>query len=76
MELNVQAVIGLCGEFRDENLQQGEVSIVISPLKVNLNEDGGKVSIITGCNLWKSCHNEACWYSVAARDKKKVQAGK
>ncbi len=71
VEINIQAVIGICSEFMSlEKGQKGEVSIVISPLKVAANEEGLKISVIMGCNMWQSCHNGGCWYSIEARKTK------
>ncbi|GAI87800.1 unnamed protein product [marine sediment metagenome] len=70
MEINIQATQGVCSEFMGEDGERREVSVVISPLKVAGSEDQSKISIVTGCNMWKSCHNEGCYYSLASRIKK------
>ena len=72
MEINVQAQIGLCAEFMGKNDQKSEISVVISPLKVTSNEDESKIAVVMGCNMWKSCRNADCWYSIAARNKAKA----
>lgn len=69
MEINVQATVGVCTEFVGDGGEKTEISVVISPLKVMANEEQSKVSIIMGCNMWRSCQNVGCWYSVAARDR-------
>lgn len=70
MQVNIQAIQGGCSEFVDNKGEKHEVSIVISPLKVATNEDGSKLSVITGCNMWKSCYNDGCYYSMASRHRK------
>lgn len=77
MEINIQATVGICSEYMPaEGVEKAEVSIVVSPLKVTAEEDGSKIRVVCGCNLWQSCHNVACWYSIASRQTKKVQPGK
>jgi len=68
-EINVQAQMGVCDEFIGENGKKAQVSVVISPVKVEMTSES-KMKIVTGCNLWKSCHNEGCFYSLAARQRK------
>ena len=70
MEVNIQATQGVCSEFFDDKGKKGAVSIVISPLKVTANEEQNKIVIQTGCNLWKACHYEGCYYSMASRQRK------
>ena len=70
MQVNIQAIQGACSEFVDNKGKRHDVSIVISPLKVATNEDESKLSVITGCNMWKSCYNDGCYYSMASRHKK------
>ena len=73
MEINIQATIGICTEFKaSEEAEKAEVSVVISPLKVTTEESSSKLQIISGCNLWQSCHNIDCWYSIASRRIKKA----
>jgi len=76
MEINIQATIGICSEFMSAvEAERAEVSVVIAPLKVT-SEDESKIRVISGCNLWQSCHNGACWYSLASRENKKTRLGK
>jgi hypothetical protein len=72
IEVKVEAVIGDCTNFTSEPKGKTEtLSIVISPLKVSISEDESRLAVTSGCNLWKSCHNQGCWYSIAARDRGK-----
>lgn len=71
MDVNIQAVQGVCGEFIDEKGKKQAVSIVISPLKVIANDEQNRLSVVTGCNMWKGCKNSGCYYSLAARMKSK-----
>jgi len=76
MEINIQATIGICSEFMSAvDAEKAEVSVVIAPLKVT-SEDESKLRVVTGCNLWQSCQNDKCWYSLGAREKKKARLGK
>ena len=72
MQVNIQATQGVCSEFVDDKGKQKTVSIVISPLtlKVTANEEQSKVAVQEGCNLWKSCQNKGCYYSMVARQRK------
>jgi len=73
MEISIMATVGICSEFISApDAEKAEVSVVIAPLKVT-SEGESKIRVITGCNLWQSCHNAACWYSLASREKKKAQ---
>jgi len=76
MEIYIQATIGVCSEFMSAtSAEKAEVSVVIAPIKVT-SEDESKLRMTTGCNLWQSCHNGGCWYSLGAREKKKARPGK
>lgn len=76
MEIYVQATIGVCSEFMSApDAEKTEVSVVIAPLKV-VSESESKLNFVNGCNMFKSCQNAACWYSIAAREKKKARPGK
>jgi len=61
---------GVCSEYIDEKMKKQTVSIVISPLKATANEEQSKIVVQTGCNLWKSCLNKGCYYSMASRQRK------
>ena len=77
MDVNIQAVMGICSNYMAEEggvLQ--EISVVISPLKIDTEKGDGKLQITSGCNMWRSCHNPDCWYSISARVNKKAQPGK
>ncbi|MDD5413150.1 MAG: hypothetical protein PHF31_17400 [Methylobacter sp.] len=69
--ISVSAAIGECTEFVSEDGKKGTVSTVIAPVKL-VDEGEGRINIINGCNMWRSCCNKKCWYSIAARQEKKV----
>jgi len=76
MDIYVQATVGICSEYKSApDAEKSEVSVVIAPLKVT-SEVESKLAIANGCNLWRSCHNAGCWYSLAAREMKKARPGK
>lgn len=68
-EINIPAQIGICSEFIGDSGEKAEVSVVISPVKIEMTSES-KMKVVTGCNMWKSCHNEGCYYSMAARQRK------
>lgn len=71
MEINIQATMGTCSEYMTEGFEiKKEASVVIAPLRVTTNEGSDKIQVTSGCNMWKSCFNPSCWYSIAARTKK------
>jgi hypothetical protein len=75
MDIYTQATMGSCDQFMSDG-EKSEITVVISPIKVSTNENGDKIKIVTGCSMWKSCQNPDCYYSIAARQNKKPQAGK
>lgn len=70
MQVNIQATQGVCSEFIDDKGKKQTVSIIIAPLKVTANKEQSKIAVQEGCNLWKSCQNKGCYYSLAARQRK------
>ena len=73
MEVYFAATIGTCTEFMETG-QKHKVSMTIYPIKADLDETHLKVT--SGCNLWQACENKSCYFSLKARDKKKVKADK
>lgn len=71
MEINIMATNGTCDQFTGEDNERKEITVFIAPLKVTTNESGERLTVASGCNMWKSCYNEGCWYSQAARFKKR-----
>ena len=69
MQVNIQATQGVCSEFLDDKGKKQTVSIIIAPLKVTANEEQSKIAVQEGCNLWKSCQNKGCYYSMVARQR-------
>ncbi len=73
IHFNLQATIGLCNQYKNPpDGECSEISIVVSPKKVIVEESTNKLNNIDGCNMFKSCFNKNCWYSIAARQSKKV----
>ena len=70
MEVNLQSTPGICSEYIDEHGKKKEITVVISPIKALTSNDGSAVKLVSGCNMWKSCKNENCYFSLAARQKK------
>lgn len=73
MDIYIQAISGICSEYMDGSNEKKEISNFVAPVKVNVTntEDGNRISVANGCNMWKSCQNEGCYYSMAARMKSK-----
>ena len=72
MDIYILSTIGECLAY--EPKQEGPVSIVISPLRIEGPENNLKV--ISGCNMWQGCHNVSCQFSLAARQVPKRKATK
>lgn len=70
MHLDVHIQMGNCSEFTDIGGNKRQASIIITPLKIRLNESGDKAQIVTGCNLYASCHNKDCFYSKFSKTKR------
>ena len=73
MEVYFAATIGTCTEFMEAG-NKHKVSITIYPIKADLDETHLKVT--SGCNLWQSCENKSCYFSLKARTGKKIKADK
>lgn len=65
--INFQSSLGVCTEYISPDKKKNEITIVISPLKVSQDQDGDILKVISGCNMWKSCHNKCCQFSLLAR---------
>ena len=65
-----QTEIGECTEFLDVDLKHKHtVTVIISPLKVY--SDDSTVRVNSGCNFWKSCHNQRCQFSEVSHPQSK-----
>ncbi len=53
-----------------------EVTIIVSPLKVNLSEKGLSLNVVSGCNKWQDCGCRSCHFSAAGRSLPKVKSRK
>lgn len=72
MEIKIEASIGMCSEFISDDNKKSQVSIIIAPLHIYTNEEGDRVQINMGCNMWRMCQNIKCYYSIASRQTKKA----
>lgn len=70
MDVYVSSEIGPCDQYIFEG-DKREVSVVISPIKVDGSEESKLLKIISGCNLWRSCENGNCYFSLKARTENK-----
>ena len=64
------AEVGVCNQFHIGGKKQ-DVSIVITPLKVTDKKEG-EMKVSYGCNMWKSCENKNCAYSLIAHPAQKI----
>jgi hypothetical protein len=75
MDVYIQSEIGICQEYQDApGGKKQTASIVISPLKVQNDDSGMTLRVVSGCNLWRGCYNAKCFYSQAARAIPKLRA--
>jgi len=72
MDVNIQATYGVCSEFIDDKGERRDATNIIAPLLLTVTEkeEQSKVAVKEGCNLWKSCQNKGCYYSLIARQRK------
>ncbi|MCK9600850.1 MAG: hypothetical protein M0R06_17545 [Sphaerochaeta sp.] len=66
MDIYIQSQVGVCEQFKEsKDADPHTVSIVIAPLRVQGTE--ARLKVVTGCNMYKNCYNEDCFYSMASR---------
>jgi len=70
MDVYILSTVGECSNYMPK--QDGAVSVVISPLRLEGKE--GNLKVISGCNMWQGCKNPNCHFSSAGREKPKVKA--
>ena len=68
MDINIVSMNGECSEY--EPKQKEAISIVISPIRIEGPETNLKV--ISGCNMWRSCQNAGCQFSLAGRQTPRI----
>ena len=77
MDVYIQSEIGVCKEFKSSTShKKEEISVVISPLRVQGDDTGMNLRIINGCNMWRSCCNSKCFFSQLAREAPKIKSSK
>ena len=75
MDVYINSEIGICQEFIAEGGKKKEtVSIIVSPLKVQGDDSGMNLRVISGCNMWQGCYNGNCFFSKAARTNPRIKA--
>jgi len=70
MDIYIQSEVGVCAEYKPR--QKEPISIVISPIRIEGKE--GNLKVISGCNMWRACQNENCYFSMASRAREKLRA--
>lgn len=70
MDVYVASEIGTCSEYLPK--QKESISIVISPIRIEGIE--GNLKVVSGCNMWRGCKNDKCYFSSGARQGPKVKA--
>jgi 5,10-methylenetetrahydrofolate reductase len=64
-----QYEVGECGEYMESlTAKKIRVTVIISPLKITSNENVTKIN--SGCNMFKSCHNPNCMFSLESHPKR------
>ena len=78
MDIYINSEIGNCKEFTsmEGKGKKEEVTIIVSPLKVNLSENGLSLNVVSGCNKWQDCGCRSCHFSAAGRSLPKVKSRK
>lgn len=71
MDVYINSEIGECSDFIGDDGRTRNVSIVISPLRVESSED--RLKIVSGCSMFQGCKNPECYFSSAARKKEKIK---
>jgi hypothetical protein len=74
MDIYFQVAIGPCDQLIMDGKKQ-TANVVISPLKVDVNEEKNAIKASYGCNLWKSCGNKSCQYSLIAHPAQTKKGG-
>lgn len=69
MDIYFQSQIGTCSEYIGEEKggKKESVSVIISPLRVQTDQDAMNMKVVNGCNMWQGCRNKKCHLSKAAR---------
>ena len=74
MDVYITSESHTCSEFQASKGKKKEtISVVISPIKVQSDEKQAHLKVINGCNMWRSCYNPGCFFSLAARTGEKVE---
>lgn len=77
MDVYIQSEAGTCNEFtRRKGGEKEVVSVVISPLKIQTENEGMNLRVISGCNMWQGCFNASCHFSRAGRQLPRVESRK
>lgn len=71
MDIYIQSTIGICDAYMPQNNKMQSINVIISPLQITGEETNLKIS--SGCNLWQSCHNSGCYFSMASRKKNEAR---
>jgi len=76
MEITVQIVeaIGDCDHYMPnrDSKEKESVTIIASPLYVEISEDGTGIRPTNGCSMFETCEDPRCHFSAAARRKPKT----
>ena len=73
MEITVQIVeaIGECDHYMPTpgSKEKETLTIIASPLRVEISEDGTTIRATNGCSMFETCEDGRCHFSSAARRK-------
>ncbi len=73
--IQIQNTIGDCDHYMpDANSKEKEVvTIIASPLRVDISEDGLNVRNTNGCSMFETCQDVRCHFSAGARKLPKIK---
>ena len=56
-----------CDQYIDETGKHQTITVTVSPTKI-VQVDENTLKVQSGCNMWRSCRNPRCFFSLAARE--------
>jgi hypothetical protein len=77
LTIQIQNAIGECDHYMPDvgSKEKELVSIIASPLRVDISEDGLNIRNANGCSMFETCQDVRCHLSAAARKLPKIKKG-
>ena len=77
MDITIQIVeaIGECDHYMPTlgSKEKETLQIIVSPLRVDISDDGLAVRPTNGCSMFETCEDGRCHFSAASRRKPKMK---